>query len=82
MHLFRSNQPANIIWRFYMNQNQAWHWQRLSLDRSVVEESDTGYANYAQCVASAARRGYTFRNAPPSTRWDVSTGVRHWSFER
>jgi len=48
----------NLIWRFYMDPAQRWRWQRLAVDRTVVETSRSGYAHYEACVANAGEHGY------------------------
>ena len=51
----------NFIWRFYMDPNQRWKWQRLSVDRTVIAESNTGYKEYEGCLANARDNGHVFQ---------------------
>ena len=48
------------IWRFYMDQERRWRWQRLAADRSLVSESRTNFKEYETCLASARSEGYVF----------------------
>lgn len=50
----------NTIWRFYLDQNRQWRWQRLTMNRDVVAESPKGYKEYEGCVEDARRHGYDF----------------------
>lgn len=50
----------NSIWRFYVDQDRRWRWQRLSADRSVVAESLAAYQEYEGCLANAKNEGYIF----------------------
>ena len=56
----------NYIWRFYMDQDRRWRWQRLSADRSLVAESRNAYKEYEGCVANAQSEGYVF--SPSQTK--------------
>ena len=53
----------NIIWRFYVGEDQRWRWQRLSVSREVLAESPTAYSDYEGCLADARGQGYVFQ--PP-----------------
>jgi len=50
----------NFIWRFYVDQDHRWRWQRLSTDRAVVAESLADYKEYEGCLANAKDEGYIF----------------------
>lgn len=50
----------NFIWRFYVDPDHRWRWQRLSSDRSVVAESRAAYKEYEGCLANAKDEGYVF----------------------
>jgi hypothetical protein len=50
----------NHIWRFYMNQDRRWRWQRFSADRVLIAESRTAYKEYEGCLANAQDEGYVF----------------------
>ena len=65
----------NLIWRFFMDQDRKWKWQRLSFSHAVVEESATAYSDYDGCLADATSRGYTIL-PPLSTRPAASPRVR------
>ena len=51
----------NLIWRFYMDQERQWRWQRLSVGSAVVAESPNSYKEYEGCVANAQIQGYVFQ---------------------
>ena len=53
----------NVIWRFFLDQNNRWKWQQLSTDRTVVAESPTAYKEYEACLASAKARGHVYMPA-------------------
>ena len=36
----------NVIWRFYLDHNHRWKWQRMSADRTVIAESAAAYKEY------------------------------------
>ncbi|MBI3043784.1 MAG: DUF1508 domain-containing protein [Betaproteobacteria bacterium] len=55
----------NYIWRFYMDQDRRWRWQRLSADRVLVAESRTAYKEYEGCLANAQVEGYVFHPSQP-----------------
>jgi hypothetical protein len=48
------------IWRFYMDTDRCWRWQRLAADRSLISESRTGYPEYENCMTNARDEGYVF----------------------
>jgi hypothetical protein len=50
----------NYIWRFYVDQDRRWRWQRLTMDRVVVNESRTAYKEYEGCLVNAQNEGYVF----------------------
>ena len=50
----------NLIWRFYSDSDHRWRWQRLSVDKRVVDESRAGYKEYESCLANAREQGYVF----------------------
>lgn len=50
----------NYIWRFYVDQDRRWRWQRLATDRSLLAESRTAYKEYESCLANAQSEGYAF----------------------
>jgi len=51
---------VNVIWRFYMDGQQRWKWQQLSVDRSVVAESARAYKDYEACLANAQVQGHEY----------------------
>jgi hypothetical protein len=51
----------NLIWRFYSGPDHRWRWQRLSFDKAVVQQSETGYKEYEACLANAREHGYVFQ---------------------
>lgn len=50
----------NSIWRFYVDQDRRWRWQRLATDRGVIAESRMAYKEYEKCLANAQEEGYVF----------------------
>jgi hypothetical protein len=46
------------IWRFYMDGDMRWRWQRLSVSKAVIAESNVAFSDYAQCVEDAQGDGY------------------------
>ena len=48
----------NMIWRFYLDQNQRWRWQHLAFNLDVMAESGKGYKDYEGCVENAVAKGY------------------------
>ncbi|HET9403999.1 MAG TPA: hypothetical protein VFO57_05425 [Burkholderiales bacterium] len=50
----------NNIWRFYVDQDRLWRWQRLAADRSLISESRAAYKEYESCLANAKIEGYVF----------------------
>jgi hypothetical protein len=56
----------NVIWRFYLDENQRWKWQQLSADRTVVAESSSGFKEYEACLASAKSKGHVYLPAQGS----------------
>lgn len=51
---------VNHIWRFYLDQDRRWRWQRLSMYREVISESHAAYKDYEGCVADARGKGYVY----------------------
>ena len=51
----------NLTWRFYIDQNRLWRWQRLTAGKAVVAESEAGCKDYEDCVKNAEARGYVFQ---------------------
>jgi len=56
----------NSIWRFYVDQDRRWRWQRLSVDHALIAESRAAYKEYEGCLANAQDEGYVFE--PSQTR--------------
>lgn len=50
----------NVIWRFYLNEQQRWKWQQLAVDRSVVAESAKAFKEYEACLANAQGQGHEY----------------------
>ncbi len=50
----------NNIWRFFVDPDRRWRWQRLAADRSLISESRAAYKEYENCLASARNEGYDF----------------------
>lgn len=48
----------NTIWRFFVDEQGQWRWQRLDSRRAVVSESTQSFEAYEACRASAQMRGY------------------------
>lgn len=51
----------NYIWRFYLDHDRRWRWQRLSADRVLIAESRTAYKEYESCLTSARNEGYAYQ---------------------
>ncbi len=65
--------PApNVIWRFYVDQNHRWRWQRLLTDHTVAGESHSGFKEYDECVADAQSKGYSFQPSQVKRGWESS----------
>lgn len=47
-----------MSWRFYMTQNNAWRWEHLKADSSIVSRSASEYGQYQACLADAEEHGY------------------------
>ena len=58
----------NVIWRFYLDENRTWKWQRLSCGGELIEESKGAFKEYEKCIANATDRGYAFLRIHVSTR--------------
>lgn len=56
---------VNSIWRFYLDHHRRWKWQRLSVDRTVLEESASAYKDYEACLADAREHGHVFLPSQP-----------------
>lgn len=50
----------NSIWRFYVDQDRRWRWQKLSVDHALIAESRAAYKEYEGCLANAQDEGYVF----------------------
>jgi hypothetical protein len=55
----------NVIWRFYLDHNHRWKWQRMSADRTVIAESAAAYKEYEGCLADAGNNGHVFQPSQP-----------------
>jgi len=51
------------IWRFYVDPERGWRWQRLAADRAIIAESSVAYKEYEGCLANAESEGYVFKPA-------------------
>ena len=49
-----------VVWRFYVGEDLRWHWQQLNMERTVIAESRTSYADHAHCMSGAKANGYIF----------------------
>jgi hypothetical protein len=67
-----------IIWRFYVGADCRWHWQKVSADREVVQESAESFDEYEECVAGAKTAGYKFEAAQSSSRRTPSIRQPGW----
>lgn len=67
------NARENYTWRFFSNADHQWRWERLAVDGLIVEQSESSYPQYENCVANACEKGYVFlpssstktQNTPP-----------------
>ena len=54
-------EPAmSTIWRFFLDESKQWRWQRVSVARVVVADSQRSFPAYEACVADAEAQGYVF----------------------
>ncbi len=63
----------NLIWRFYLDPQRKWRWQRLSVSQAVIAESPGAYKEYEGCVENARDQGYVFQ---PSQSTRVQSQLR------
>ena len=68
-----------MIWDFLQRYDDSWIWRRE--DRHEVTESSRNFAGLDECIADAARHGYTApeakrrqRNAAAHTQQSVRRG--------
>ncbi len=45
-------------WKFYLDANNKWRWQRKASNGEIVGASTQGYVNKSDCVENARRNGY------------------------
>ncbi len=50
----------NLVWRFYIDPDHRWKWQRLAFDRTVIAESTRAHKDYEACLVDAHKSGYDF----------------------
>ncbi|MCC6209203.1 MAG: hypothetical protein IT488_13795 [Gammaproteobacteria bacterium] len=53
--------PMEPVWRFYLDEQEGWKWQRIGGDLTVIAESEIGWGNYESCLEDAKRQGYEFQ---------------------
>lgn len=58
---FKEEVLVRAIWRFYLDKDQKWRWQRLSTGDVVVSESRTACMDFDDCVTDAKINGYVFQ---------------------
>ena len=56
------------VWRFYVDSDQRWRWQKMSPDREVIGESPASFECYEECVTAAKTAGYKFERAQAGSR--------------
>ena len=78
MLALRKRTKVNLIWRFFVDANQQWRWQHLTVEGEVVSESAEGHAEYEDCLADARANGHVFEPAQPR----ASAGARHYFYAR
>ena len=78
MLALRRRTKVNLVWRFYVDGNQQWRWQHLTVEGVVVTESECGHAEYEDCLADARANGHVFEPAQPRT----NSGARHYFYAR
>ncbi len=60
----QKDQPmAEPVWRFYLDDEFGWRWQRLRGDMTVIAESEIGWGNFENCLEDAKKQGYEFQPA-------------------
>jgi hypothetical protein len=57
--------PGRVTWRFYMNKENLWRWQRVTTVGTVIDESPEASADLENCIASAKRCGYVYQESQP-----------------
>lgn len=62
----------HFIWRFFTAEDGRWKWQRVTMNKEVIEESPSTYADYDGCLADAKLQGYHFLPAQPKLRQERS----------
>jgi hypothetical protein len=78
MLALREKTTVSLVWRFYMDADQQWRWQHLTVEGAVVSESGTGHAEYESCLADARENGHLFEPAQPK----ASSAARHYFYAR
>jgi hypothetical protein len=61
---YTEKMQVNAVWRFYLDQDRKWRWQRLTVHRVVISESHAAYMDYGKCVADAQKNGYASHTSP------------------
>ncbi len=57
---YPDNAQVNRIWRFFSDSDHQWRWERLAFNGTVLEHSESGFAEYESCLAKAAESCYLF----------------------
>jgi hypothetical protein len=60
---FQKQIQVNAVWRFYLDPDGKWRWQRLTIHQVVISESHSAYKDYEGCVADAQKKGYVFQTS-------------------
>jgi len=71
-----STRTMNLTWRFYIDQDRLWRWQRLTAGKAVVAESQEGCKDFDECVRNAEAGGYVFQPSRTSKTQAGSKGGR------
>jgi hypothetical protein len=78
MLALRQRSKRNFVWRFFMDADQQWRWQHLTVEGEVVAEACTGYPEYDDCLADAKANGHVFEAAQPR----ANSGARYYFYAR
>ncbi len=65
MLALRGQTVPNLVWRFYMNAQNRWRWQHLSMQGEAILESAKSYKRYEDCLANAKDHGYVYQPSQP-----------------
>jgi hypothetical protein len=53
------------MWRFFQNEQGKWKWQKIGMDREIIDEAMLGFHDYASCMNDAVACGYQYSPSQP-----------------